>query len=121
MSMTKQIYHAKETALGQIDMMGKITLISQLRKYLQQKRYVVGFDDVWKTEFWEFVKHALPCNDRGCRIIITTCNDLISVSCKESLSDKVHKLQPLSQDEAWVLFCRKAFQTEFRGVVPKSW
>jgi disease resistance protein RPM1 len=66
MSMTKQIYQAKETTLGQIDMMEEITLISQLRKYLQQKRYVVVFDDVQKTEFWEFVKHALPCNDKGC-------------------------------------------------------
>ncbi|XP_062160716.1 disease resistance protein RPM1-like [Alnus glutinosa] len=120
MSMTKQIYQAKETALGQIDMMDEITLITQLRKYLQQKRYVVVFDDVWKTEFWEFVKHALPCNDRSCRIIITTRNDLVSVSCKESLFDKVHKLQPLSQDEAWVLFCRKAFQTKFRGCCPRE-
>jgi disease resistance protein RPM1 len=51
MSMTKQIYQAKETTLGQIDMMDEITLISQLRKYLQQKRYVVVFDDVWKTKF----------------------------------------------------------------------
>jgi disease resistance protein RPM1 len=51
MSMTKQIYQARETALRQIDMMDEITLISQLRKYLQQKRYVVVFDDVWKIEF----------------------------------------------------------------------
>ncbi|XP_062162216.1 putative disease resistance protein At1g50180 [Alnus glutinosa] len=63
MSMTKQIYQAKDTAPGQIDMTDEITLISQLRKCLQQKRYVVVFDDVWKTEFWEIVKHALPCND----------------------------------------------------------
>jgi disease resistance protein RPM1 len=113
MSMARQIYQAKETAPGQIDMIDEIKLITQLRKCLQQKRYVVVFDDVWKTEFWEIVKHALPCNDRGSRIIITTCSDLIGVSCKESLSDQVHKLQPLSQDKAWELFCRKAFQTEF--------
>jgi disease resistance protein RPM1 len=66
------------------------------------------------------VKHALPCNDRCCRIIITTRNDLISVSCKESLSDKVHKLQSLSQDEAGVLFCKKAFQTKFQKCCPRE-
>jgi disease resistance protein RPM1 len=51
LAMTKQIYQAKEIAPGQIDMTNEITLISQLRKCLQQKRYVVVFDDVWKTEF----------------------------------------------------------------------
>jgi disease resistance protein RPM1 len=121
MSMTKQINGEKETATpGQINMTDEITLISQLRKCLQQKRYVVVFDDVWKIEFWEIVKHALPYNDRGSRIIITTRNDLIGVSCKESLYDQVHKLQPLSQDKAWELFCRKAFQTEFQGGCPRE-
>jgi disease resistance protein RPM1 len=120
MSMTKQIYQAKETAPGQIDMTNEITLISQIRNCLQQKRYVVVFDDVWKTEFWEIAKHTLPCNDKGTRIIITTRNDLIGVSCKESLYDQVHKLQPLSQDKAWELFCRKAFQTEFQGGCPRE-
>jgi len=120
MSMTKQIYQAKVTAPGKIDMTDEITQISQLRKCLQQKRYVVVFDDVWKREFWEIVKHALPCNDRGSRIIITTRSDLIGVSCKESLYDQVHKLQPLSQDKAWELFCKKAFQTEFQGGCPRE-
>ncbi|GLT52863.1 hypothetical protein SLA2020_261770 [Shorea laevis] len=120
MSMKNQIYHAKETTQREIDMMDEITLISQLREYLQQKRYVVVFDDVWKTEFWEIVKYALPCNDRGSRIIITTRSDLIGVSCKESLFDQVYKSQPLSQDKSWELFCRKAFQTEFQGCCPKE-
>ncbi|XP_059436414.1 disease resistance protein RPM1-like [Corylus avellana] len=120
MSMIKQVYHENEMTPWKIDMIDEITLISQLRKYLQQKRYVVIFDDVWKTEFWEIVKHALPCNDRGSRIIITTRSDLIGVSCKESLFDQIHKLQPLSQDKAWELFCRKAFQSELQRCCPKE-
>ncbi|KAB8855505.1 hypothetical protein FH972_026777 [Carpinus fangiana] len=120
MSMIDQIYQGKETALEQIDMTDEITLITQLRKFLQQKRYVVVFDDVWKTEFWEIVKHALPFNDRGSRIIITTRSDLIAAFSKESFSDHVHKLQPLSQDKAWELFCKKAFWSEFQGCCPKE-
>jgi disease resistance protein RPM1 len=120
MSMIKQVYCENEMTPWKIDMIDEITLISQLRKCLQQKRYVVVFDDVWKTEFWEIVKHALPCNDRGSRIIVTTRSDLIGVSCKESLFDQVHKLQPLSQDKAWELFCRKAFQSEFQRCCPKE-
>jgi disease resistance protein RPM1 len=120
MSMIKQVYYENEMTPWKIDMTEEITLISQLRKCLQQKRYVVVFDDVWKTEFWEIMKHALPCNDRGSRIIITTRSDLIGVSCKESVFDQVHKLQPLSQDKAWELFCRKAFQSEFQRCCPKE-
>ena len=119
-SMTNQIYNETIMAPGQIDITDEITLISQLRKCLQQKRYVVVFDDVWKTEFWEIVKHSLPFNDKGSRIIITTRSNLIGVSCKESLTDQVLKLQPLSQDKAWELFCRKAFHTEFQGCCPRE-
>jgi disease resistance protein RPM1 len=54
------------------------------------------------------------------RIIITTCSDIIGVSCKEFLFDLVRKLQPLSQDKAWELFYRKAFQSEFQGCCPRE-
>jgi disease resistance protein RPM1 len=120
MSMIKHVCHENEMTPWKVDMIDEITLITQLRKYLQQKRYVVVFDDVWKTEFWEIVKHALPCNDRESRIIITTRSDLIGVSCKESLFDLVHKLQPLSQDKAWELFCRKTFHSEVQKCCPKE-
>ena len=100
MTMTKQVYQAKERAQGEIYLMEETMLISQLREYLHQKKYVVVLDDVWKTEFWEIVKHALPCNNRGSRIVITTRSDHIGASCKESSSDQVHRLQPLSQEKA---------------------
>jgi disease resistance protein RPM1 len=46
MSMIKQVYHENEMTPWKIDMIDEITLNTQLRKYLQQKRYVVVFDDV---------------------------------------------------------------------------
>jgi disease resistance protein RPM1 len=121
MAMTKQIHQAKKLAPGEIDMMEEITLISQLRQYFEQKKYVVVFDDVWKLQFWEIVKHALPCNNRGSRIIITTHSDHVGVSCKESSSDQVHKLQPLSQEKAGNCFAERHFNLSFRGIVPGSW
>jgi disease resistance protein RPM1 len=120
MTMTKQVYQAKERAQGEIYLMEETMLISQLREYLHQKKYVVVLDDVWKTEFWEVVKHALPCNNRGSRIVITTRSDHIGASCKESSSDQVHRLQPLSQEKAWELFSRKAFQSELQGCCPRE-
>lgn len=122
MTMRKHIYQAKnERAPGEIDILDEIMLISQLREYLQQKKYVVVFDDVWKTEFWEVVKHALPCNDRGSRIIITTRSDHIGASCKESSSDQVHKLNLCLKKWPGNCSAERHSSLSFRVVVPESW
>ena len=36
--------------------MDEVSLITRLREYLEDKRYVVVFYDVWKLEFWRFIK-----------------------------------------------------------------
>jgi len=36
------------------------------------------------------------------------------------ISYVVHKLHPLSQDKAWELFCKKAFQAEFQRCCPRE-
>jgi disease resistance protein RPM1 len=117
MSMTKQIYQAKETTPGQIDMTDEITLISQLRKCLQQKRYVVVFDDVWKMEFWEIVKHALPCNDRGSRIIITTRNDLLVLLVKNIYTIKCTSYNLYLKKRLGNCFAERHSRPSFRGIV----
>lgn len=67
------------------------------------------FDDVWHVREWEAVKYALPDNNCGSRIMITTRrSDLAFTSSTES-KGKVYNLQPLKEDEAWELFCRKTF------------
>ncbi|KAL7209226.1 hypothetical protein ACSBR1_030874 [Camellia fascicularis] len=43
------------------------SLIGQLRGYLYEKSYFIVFDDVWKTDFWEYIRHALPKNSKGSR------------------------------------------------------
>lgn len=50
-----------------------MTLATKVRQYLlQSKRYLVLFDDAWEEKFCDEVEHALPNNDKGGRIIITT-------------------------------------------------
>jgi disease resistance protein RPM1 len=59
---------------------------------------------------WEAVKYALPKNNCCSRIVITTRrSDLAYISSIEP-KGKVYNLQPLKEDEAWDLFCRKTFQ-----------
>ncbi|XP_050882424.1 disease resistance protein RPM1 [Lathyrus oleraceus] len=86
------------------------TLIYQVRQYLEAKRYLVFFDDVWKENFSDEIEHALISNNKGSRIIVTTRMMHVAEYFKKSFPVHVHKLQPLSPNKAWELFCNKAFR-----------
>ncbi|KAI8002379.1 Disease resistance protein RPM1 [Camellia lanceoleosa] len=88
---------------------GVDSLIAKLRGYLCEKRYVIVFDDVWETDFWGYMRHALPKNSEGSRVIITTRKAQVAAFCTKTSVDHVHELQALSQEKAWKLFCTKAF------------
>ncbi|XP_008236579.1 PREDICTED: disease resistance protein RPM1-like [Prunus mume] len=100
----------KESVPEGIETMGLKLLIDTLREYLKEKRYAVVFDDVWSTNLWECVKLALPDNNNGSRIIITTRKSEVAASCRGAFSDQVYDLEPLSPDKAWELFCKKTFR-----------
>ena len=109
--MIKQFYEArKEFAPKEIDTMEEIKLIKVLRQYLDEQRYVVVFDDVWDTNFWEHIKLALPNNNKGSGIVITTRNEDVAPPHIEPSSYYVHKQQPLPLEKAWELFCKKVFE-----------
>ncbi|GMY30840.1 disease resistance protein RPM1-like [Fagus crenata] len=107
-----------EPPVSGIDAMDEESLINELRDYLQQKRYVVVFDDVWKIDFWEDIRLALLDNNKGSRIMITTRNRKVADFCKKDSDVHVHKLQPLPSGKAWELFCKRAFQFELGGNCP---
>ncbi|XP_075664859.1 disease resistance protein RPM1-like [Castanea sativa] len=111
--MIKQFYEArKEYAPRRIDTMEETDLIKELRQYVLEQRYVVVFDDIWNVLFWGHIKLALPDNNKGSRIVITTRSESVAPSNKESPSNHVYKLPPLPLGEAWELFCKKVFQHE---------
>ncbi|CAN6705583.1 unnamed protein product [Malus baccata var. baccata] len=117
-TVIKMFYNSrKENFPEEIETMDAESLIRKSREYLQQKRYVVVFDDVWKIDFWGAIEHALPDN-KGGRIMITTRIQDIADFCKKSSFVHVHHLQSLSPNKAWELFCRKAFQFELDGNCP---
>ncbi|CAL5201360.1 unnamed protein product [Lathyrus oleraceus] len=86
------------------------TLITHVRQYLESKRYLVFFDDVWKENFSDEIEHALISNNKGSRIIVTTRMMHVAEYFKKSFPVHVHKLQPLPPNKAWELFCNKAFR-----------
>ncbi|KAL0000415.1 hypothetical protein SO802_014196 [Lithocarpus litseifolius] len=118
-SIIKQSCKArKEFPPKGIDLADKTTLISKGREYLQDKRYVVVFDDVWEIDFWGEIEHALPDNTKGARILITTRKLDVANFCIKSSRVEVHNLQPLLPNKAWELFCKRAFQFELGGHFP---
>ncbi|KAL7166698.1 hypothetical protein ACSBR2_037377 [Camellia fascicularis] len=76
----------------------------------QRRRYVVVFDDVWNVNAWEAIKHVLPDNNCGSRVILTTRFAHIASTCCEETDGHVYTLMPLSQEESWTLFCNKTFR-----------
>jgi disease resistance protein RPM1 len=91
-----------------------------VRNYLQQKRYVVVLDDVWNVNFWDDIEFAVIDNESGSRIIITTRNLDVEVSCKKSSFTELLELQPLTQEQSLELFNKKAFKFDYDGCCPKE-
>lgn len=70
------------------------------------------FDDVWAEDFWTKIVVALPPNDKGSRIIITTRNKKVANNCRGSkeVEVKPFHLKPLQHREALKLFHQNAFR-----------
>ncbi|KAL6592420.1 hypothetical protein ACP70R_049473 [Stipagrostis hirtigluma subsp. patula] len=74
----------------------------ELRKFLENKRYNIVVDDVWERKTWETINCALPNNNYGSKVIITTRNSEVSVKDSD-----VYNLQALSRDKSKELFYQR--------------
>uniref|UniRef100_A0A2N9HWM8 Uncharacterized protein n=1 Tax=Fagus sylvatica TaxID=28930 RepID=A0A2N9HWM8_FAGSY len=111
--MIKQFYKArKEFVPVEIDTMRETSLIDHLRVYLREHRYVVVFDDLWKKEFWEHIELALPKNEKGSRVLITSRNEDEVPTRTESAYQDAYTLPCLTLDKSLELFYKKVFQRE---------
>ncbi|KAL1338706.1 hypothetical protein HN51_033313 [Arachis hypogaea] len=111
----------KDTPLPQnIQNMDEKSLITKVRQYLQQKRYLVFFDDVWKQSFSDEIELAMPNNNKGSRIIITTRMMHAAEFFKKAFPVHVHNLQLLPPNKTWELFCKKAFRYELGRNCPSE-
>jgi disease resistance protein RPM1 len=73
--MLLKIYKQKgNDQTGAIYQMDRGSLTDEVRNYLQQKRYVIVFDDVWNLHFWDDIEFAVIDNKNGSKIFITTRN-----------------------------------------------
>ncbi|XP_047320207.1 disease resistance protein RPM1-like [Impatiens glandulifera] len=109
----------KEVRNEEIDKMNVTQLIDKLKIYLQQKKYIIVFDDIWSVEAWDQVRFAFPCCSRGSRIIFSTRNGDIASSTE--ITNRMFNLNPLFDKESWTLFCMKAFRGDkYKSVCPEE-
>jgi disease resistance protein RPM1 len=107
---------ANEPVPDNLHSMTDFQLIDALRSYLWRRRYVIVLDDVWTVNAWETIKKAFPDCNCGSRIIFTTRLSNLAESIENT--SHVYELQPLPENEAWTLFCMKAFRGEHKAVCP---
>jgi len=81
-------------------------LKKKLYNCLQERRYLIVMDDIWRTEAWDEVRSAFPDNSNGSRILITS--RIKEVALHASLTPP-NFLPFLNKDESWELFSKKVF------------
>ncbi|KAG8633417.1 hypothetical protein MANES_18G102767v8 [Manihot esculenta] len=93
-----------------METMNSHRLKTTIKEFLQQSRYLFVLDDVWSRNAWDAIKHALPNNHQGSRVLLTTRSRDVAYAAGIEAKGEVYSLKPLSPEESWTLFCRKTFQ-----------
>ncbi|XP_030934575.1 disease resistance protein RPM1-like [Quercus lobata] len=83
----------------------------------REEMYLLVLDDIWDTNVLDEIKVLLQDSCLGSRIILTTRKE--DVACYH-LGGKhhIHHIQLLQKEEAWELFCKKAFSSSPNGSCP---
>ncbi|KAL0691604.1 hypothetical protein Bca4012_091283 [Brassica carinata] len=108
-TMIKEFYKEAETQIpGELYSLTYRELVEKLVEYLHSKRYFVVLDDVWNTGLWREISIALPDGISGSRVMVTTRSNNVA-SFSYGIGSRKHEIELLKEEEAWVLFCNKAF------------
>ncbi|GMP52512.1 hypothetical protein CsSME_00018289 [Camellia sinensis var. sinensis] len=90
----------KQLVPQRMDNMDTNSLKGIINAFLQQKRYVLVFDDVWDIYAWQSFRYVFPIGNCGSSVVLTTRNaDLASIASTKYYGD-VHNLQPLPPEES---------------------
>ena len=103
--IVREFFKEKEGKIPQhIDSLEQEKLIEILDCYLNDMNYLIMLDDLSATDVWNKLRPILLDNKHASRIVLTTRTGNVA-----SLAAKVMKLNKLSEEESWTLFCNKAF------------
>ncbi|KAK8448249.1 hypothetical protein SEVIR_8G249700v4 [Setaria viridis] len=65
--------------------------IKGISNFLSDKRYLVILDDIWDWEEWKVIRKALPKNNLGCKLIMTTRVRSIAEKCETEQGARVYE------------------------------
>ncbi|KAM4075698.1 hypothetical protein ACJW30_12G006900 [Castanea mollissima] len=118
-SLIKEFHESrKETNPADLNSMNYRLLVKTLVNYLEKKRYLLVLDDVWDTNLLDELKVSLRDSCFGSRIILTTRKE-DDVACHQmGGKHHIHQMELLLKEEAWELFCKKAFSSSPNGSCP---
>ncbi|KAF8763030.1 hypothetical protein HU200_008879 [Digitaria exilis] len=90
----------------------KSELITAVKKFLLDKRYLIVIDDIWDPSAWDIIRCALPENKNGSRVITTTRNEAVARACCTNHIECVYKMKALSDLDSRSLFFKRIFDSE---------
>ncbi|KAJ1685425.1 hypothetical protein LUZ63_016815 [Rhynchospora breviuscula] len=84
----------------------KKELAIKIREFLEEKRYLIVFDDVWAEDLWENIKNVMPDKSKGSRVLITTRFENVAKMADTKYDP--YKLSALDDEQSLKLFLRQA-------------
>jgi NB-ARC domain len=84
--------------------------LTELHRYLKGKKYLLVIDDVWKTDLWMAIRAALPNDNNGSRILMTT--RIAEVAKEADPAREPYKLGFLTEKSSLELFLKKALPNQ---------
>ncbi|XP_031252346.1 disease resistance protein RPM1-like [Pistacia vera] len=108
--MLQQLFRAiRKSVPKAVETMSSDGLKKIIKDILQERRYLIVLDDVWHINDWDGVKYALPTNNCGSRVMLTTRKADLAFTSRIESEGQVYNMQPLPPEESWILFCTKTF------------
>ncbi|KAL5707891.1 hypothetical protein ACHQM5_018743 [Ranunculus cassubicifolius] len=95
---------------------GKMTEVEVLEKLfgiLEEKRYLVVLDDIWREDAWDMLKSAFPNGKNGSKLMLTSRSTKVALHADPWGFHFEPRL--LNGDEAWDLICKIASSDDDAG------
>ncbi|XP_038989249.1 disease resistance protein RPM1-like [Phoenix dactylifera] len=115
--LLRDMIHELQNIPGQeTDPLTPVQLIEKLKDHLEDKRYLIVFDDIWDTNVWENITPALADSENGSRVVVTTRKETVANTCRSTFhGGHVYNHQPLSHEQSWDLFSNRVFKNSKEG------
>ncbi|CAL4984917.1 unnamed protein product [Urochloa decumbens] len=101
--LKNMLYQVNRRQIHVSDSWDEQQLIQKIKDFLSDKKYFVVLNDVWSLRVYQVLRGALPDNNAGSRIMLTTCSYDLVRSSSILHGNQVFEVKPLSSDDSRTL------------------